>query len=480
MRTVDASGSGGWPIRCFAKPDFNINAHHGGCASLVLISTSYGGKGEETNVEAFLLSSGFDCNHKKQKSIFRAHEGHFSAENVLIEDEKGNLVCDCNFGTNHVRLLTNDCHFGNLRNGVYIEGSSDGNPTVLPLNVNGNWNKDAGNGSGLTMVICSGAEGETTLSAVYMIKSGFKDNKFMSKLFAGEDKFQFSLQGENLAISGPTGSRYSLFHNRNNLTETPESHHAYVSQTQSADGKLPTVLIEQVQGHAGMIVLCSNSNGVEDSTAASMYFIALSDGKITNAKELAGLYGRDYKQTDLWTFEVKQGKLEVKGPDGPCRYGLMSNIPATKTELLSSIKQGSCIATGESTRTSGKVKISSEGVTGDVDKFSDIHIMWNHKVVKEISGKQLKKEDGIYKFTHAWSESETVTGLHLVRVFAVRKHVKSMYKFYPLLQRIKLCNKSTQCIRTSPALIGIQTCAVNSPHHLAGGFILCQLSNTKY
>ncbi|XP_053394800.1 uncharacterized protein LOC123525710 isoform X2 [Mercenaria mercenaria] len=453
VKTVDGTGSGGWPVRCFAKLDFNINGYHGGCAGLLLISTSYGGKGEETNVEAMLLRSGFDCNHRQHKSVFRAHEGHFSAENYLVEDEQGTLIGDCNFGTNHLRLLTNDSCYGNLRNGMFTKGNDDGNPTVLPLNVNGNWNAEAGNGSGLTMVLCSGAEGSEAPAAVYMIKSGFKDNKFMSKLFAGEDKFQFSLEGENLAVTGPKGSRYGLFHNRNNLSEAAEESHVFVAQTQTIDGKVSTVLLEKVQGHAAMIILCSNSNGMEDSTVASMYFITLTDGKLTTAKELAGAHGKSYKNSDLWTFEIKKGRLEVIGPDGPCKYGLMSNIHTTKRELLLSVKQGSCIATGEDTKMIGKVKVTKAGVTGEVNKFLDIHIMWNHKVITEIPGTKLKKEDGIYKFKYDWSENETVIGHHMVRVFASRKHLKTGEDVY-----IELTGSPHQLIFQKPGVVYALNC----------------------
>lgn len=425
--TVDGSASAKWPIRCLAKLDYNVNAYHGGCAGLLLISTHFGGKGEESNVEAFLISGGFDCNHFKHKSVFRAKEGHFGAENYLVTDEKGTLVDICNFGKNHLRLLTNDCRYGNLRNGTFTKGSDDESATVLPLNVNGNWKADAGTGSGLTMILCSGDDGQT---AVYMVKSGLKDNKFLATLFAGDDKFQFSLDGENLAVTGPKGSRYGLFHNRNNLTEAAEKSHVFVTQTQTVDGKLPAILIEKVEGHATLIVLCSSSNGVEDSTVSSLYYVTLADGNVTAAKELAGVFGKSYKQSDLWTFEVKKGQLEVTGPDGPCKYGLMSNIHATRQELISTVKQDSCIATGEDTQTIGNVKVTNTGVVGSVNKFADIHIMWNHKVIKVIPGKQLKKEDGIYKFKHDWSKDETVTGLHMVRVFAVRKHIKSRYFLY--------------------------------------------------
>ena len=49
-------GSGTWPVECYAPIfDVSVNAQYGGGAGLVLCSCGYGGKGPESNSEAFLL-----------------------------------------------------------------------------------------------------------------------------------------------------------------------------------------------------------------------------------------------------------------------------------------------------------------------------------------------------------------------------------------------------------------------------------------
>ncbi|KAL4237053.1 hypothetical protein ACF0H5_005437 [Mactra antiquata] len=421
IKTVDARSSSSWPIFCLTKFPFNINAHYGGCTSIMLISCAFGGKGAETNAGATLIRSGFDCNHRQEKMFYNDKEGHFDVKLYYMEDEYGNYITKNLFGTNHIRLLTNDSRYGNLRSGIFAEIGEGSSEALLHVNVNGKWNGD--HGAGLSMILCSSFDGNETMNAVYMIRSGFKDDHFRAKLVTGDDKFKFHLKDECLAVSGPSGSRFALFHNRDNLTSPGQ--HCFVAQLQSVSGEKPMAIVENVSQHASVIVLCSNSNGSEGCTVSSIYQVAISNGKMKNFTELAGLHGNSYEKSDLWTFFINNGNLEVVGPTGPCKYGVMTNMPATKKELQESIKQSFCIATGETTKTVGNVTICDDDVTGEVNKMSDIIIQWNEKVHCRIPGKDLKKVNGLYKFTYTWSEAEKKVGVHLVKIFAVRKHTQS-------------------------------------------------------
>lgn len=367
------------------------------------------------------MRSGFDCNQVQLKSIAACHEGHFGAKNYHYIDEEGTFIGDCLFGNNDLMLLTNDCRYGNLRNGVFMEIVEDGNSLSLPLNVNGN------DGSGLTLILCSSREDDTIISSIYMIRSGFKDNKFQAKLITGEDKYKFNTSTDGtLTVTGPNGSKFGMFHNRDNLTSW--SSHTFVSQTQCLDGTKNHLLLENLKGHSTLLVLCSNSNGTENSTVSSVYHVSVDGGNLVG-KEFSGSHGPIYQQSDLWKFEVVNGQLVITGPPGPCKYGILSNMKASKQELLLSSKQESCLATGEPSKTRGNVKVTLEGIAGYVNKSNEICIMMNHKVTQILSERVVERDTGtdMYTFSYKWCKEETMVGYHMIRVFAVRKHVTCKY-----------------------------------------------------
>lgn len=414
-----ATNGSKWPIRCFAKLDFNVNAHHGGCAALYVNSCAYGGKGEETTAEIFLVNFGFDCNHLSCISISKCHMGHFGPANKLRCDEEGLLIGDCLFGTNHCMLMTNDYKSTSLSHGVYAEG--DSGSVELPVNVNGA-EPDKGHGGGVTLVLCTGVDGETICNAVYMVRSGFKDNKFQQKLISGEDKFKFDVDEQGvLNVTGPGKCSYSVFYNRKLFPSTSK---ALVTLTQATDGKDSELLLENVKGHASLIVLCSNSNGTENSTVSSVYFVSIGKGQILEAKEMVGQHGPSYKQSDLWQFEIVAGQLLITGPGGPCKYAVLSNYKQGK-DVRRILGQDGCLATGEASKLHGQVKVDLAGVDGIVDKESRIAVRLNHRIVQTLKPGDLIKENETWRFYRKWSEEEKCTGIQLIRVYAVRKHVKS-------------------------------------------------------
>lgn len=386
----------------------------------MLVSDSFGGKGEETNSEAFLVRSGVDCNHLSSKSIQKDNQGHFGPENWFQTDEKGMMCVYALFGNNHACVFTNDSRYGNLRECVFVN-SIDSSSTRLPLNINGNAYGEMG--AGLTLVICSGGSAESVAHALYLVRSGFKDNNFRSKLLCGEDKFVFSEIGGILHVDGPEGAQYAVCHNRGNLEQSTS--HAYVAQKQSVNGTVPVMLCDKVPQQASFVVLCSNSCGSEDSSVACIYFVKVSNNKVIEVKEISGLHSKLYTSSDLWTFEIINNRLQVKGPEGPCKYGLMSNVPATPDELKSTLQQSSCLATGESTQTVGQVTITQDGVSGEINKSAAVEILWNHKILTVIPQNKLTKSERCYSFSYNFPTEEKVVGYHLVRVFALRSHIKS-------------------------------------------------------
>ena len=414
-----AKNNSKWPIRCYAKLNFNVNSHHGGCTGLYFNSCAYGGKGEESTAEIFLVKFGFDCNHISCKSIVKNHQGHFGSATGLLTDEEGTLIADCLFGSNDCMIMTNDGNSTSLCHGVYAEGQ-DG-ATVLPLNVNGS-DADKGHGGGATLVLCTGEDGEGVHNALYLVRSGFKENKFQSKIITGGEKFTFGVDDKGvLNVSGPGKCSYSLFYNRK-LPPNPSK--ALVSLTQSVDGKTSEMLLENVQGNATLAVLCSNSNGTEDNTVSSIYYLSLGKGQILESKEIAGLHALGYPKSDLWQFELVAGQLLVTGPAGPCKYAVLSNYKDGQG-IQGTQNQDGCLATGDKTKLGGKVKIDMSGVDGFVDKESRIEIKLNQKIVRKLKQEDLIKENGICRFYQKWTDDEKITGIGLVRVYAVRKHIKS-------------------------------------------------------
>ena len=416
-----AKNNSKWPIRCYAKLNFNVNSHHGGCAGLYFNSCAYGGKGEESTAEIFLVKFGFDCNHIACKSIVSNHQGHFGSATGLCTDEEGTLIADCLFGSNDCMLMTNDGNSTTLSHGVYAEGQ--GGTTVLPVNVNGT-DADKGHGGGAALVLCTGEDGQAIHNALYLVRSGFKDNKFQNKIITGEEKFTFGVDDKGvLNVSGPGKCSYSIFYNRK-LPPNPSK--ALVALTQSVDGKKSEMLLENVKGHASLVVLCSNSNDTEDNTVSSVYFLSTGKGQILESKEIAGLHALSYTKSDLWHFELVAGQLLVTGPAGPCRYAVLSNYKDGQ-DVHGIQNQDGCLATGEKSKLSGEVKVDMAGVDGFVDKESRIEIKLNQKIVRWLKPDELIKENGIWRFYQKWTEDEKFTGIGLVRVYAVRKHVKSKH-----------------------------------------------------
>ncbi|WAR23121.1 Y7407-like protein [Mya arenaria] len=417
IKTADGFNNSPWPYYNYVKLGYNINGGPGGSTGLAFISCSYGGEGQDTTAELILVKGGVDCNHFASKSLYKDHEGHFGPENHLCTTEDGTFVVQGLFGCNHVRMYTNDSTFCNLRDGVFVYG--DEGPTPLPLNVNGA--RGGQNGGGLTMILCSNVQDGNTNNAIYLVRSGFKDNKFTIKLFQGDDKFKFSVNGDGtLLVQGAPKSKYGMFHNRSNLILP--TNHCYVAQTQFIDGKVPEILYSNIQDHATFVVLCSSSNGTEDVSVSAVYWLTVKNGELSSVKEISGLFHKSFTSSDLWSFEVNNERLSVTGPHGPNRYGLLSNEQATPIDLSSSIHQSCCLATGESTKTKGKVKVTEYGVTGEVSKCTPIKILFNHEVACVIPDEMLQQEGKGFTFSYDWKDTEKAVGLHLVRVFALRPH----------------------------------------------------------
>ncbi|XP_071175248.1 uncharacterized protein [Mytilus edulis] len=449
IKTIYGHCSSSWPVNCYGKLDFNVNAYHGGCTALCFVSCAFSGEAEQSNVELRLIRSGFDCNHVEAKSIAKMHAGHFGANNRQMVDEDGMFIADCQFGANDIMLLTNDSRYGNLRNGSFVEMVEGEDQIALPVNVNGGKNP---RGCGLSLVLCSGKNEEKSTSALYLIRLGTSGNNFQAKVLSGEDTFKFGVKDDGqLTVSGPKGCKFAVFHNRNNLISHPG--YTYVSQIQCTEGTDGGILMENLTGHATLIILCSNSNGTEDSTASSIYHLSVNDGNIISTKEISGCHGPSYKKSDLWTFEIVAGQLLVTGPTGPCKYGVLTNIKAQTADLLRSIKQDSCLATGEQTKTLGKVQATFDNINGNINKASELCIMMNHKIVRTIPVEELEKKGDQFTFLYQWKKEEKVVGYHMIRVFAVRKHVKSGEDVY-----MELFGSPCSLTRQKPGVIYALNC----------------------
>ncbi|XP_063442021.1 uncharacterized protein LOC134722338 [Mytilus trossulus] len=447
IKTIFCSTTSEHPIHNFGKLDYNVNAYHGGRTALYFVSTT----SIYYNTELFLVRSGYDGNHVQFKllsKIIPLPDVYYNDQrNNYKVDEEGMLVADCYHDKNHIMMLTNDSNYGNLRNGVFVEMQGNKSSVEFPLNVNGGRTE---RGGGITLILCSGGKGDDSINTLYLILSETEGNKFSAKAISGEDKYEFSVNDDGiLCVSGPAGSRFGLWHNRDNMIETSTvTSHTFVSQTQCLDGNEAIQLMGNVREHAAMMILCSNSSGMEDSTVSSVYHLVIKEGILVTTNEISGCHGTNYKKSDLWNFEVVGARLLASGPAGPCRYGVLSNIMASKEELKTSCKQDFCLATGESTKTKGDIEVTLEEIKGHVNKPSEICIMVDHKIIQLIPIDELSQQNGSYAFKYTWKEDERDVGHYLVRVFAIRKHIRSDEDVY-----IELTNSPRSLIRQKPGVI---------------------------
>ena len=357
-------------------------------------------------------------------SLNQSHGGHFGAENSFVTDESGSLIPECMFGTNHIAVLSNDARYGNLGHGVMVESLSEEGATRLPVNVNGSWNGEHGAGS--TLVLCSGWESEIGearfVSAVYVIRSGSEENKLQTSLLSGDDSWTFAARDDGmLTVTGSGRYRYAVYHNRDNLIKDVGVKSRSFS-TQAVTGSAEIELVE-ISGdkHCAMLVLCSHSSGVEDATIASLYLVSFSVGNVKSVL-INHIKGSDYKTdaADLWSFEVTNQRLRIRGPDGPCRLAFLSNL---HTNDVSNFDQRGCLATGEDEPIRGAVEIDNSELRGWVSCPSAVMVTVNEHKRFRFREEELKEVGKKWAFQHKWDDCEKRPGISLVRIFAVRKHI---------------------------------------------------------
>ena len=372
---------------------------------------------------AYNFRSGYDGNHMSRVILNQSHAGHFGAENSFVTDESGSLIPECMFGTNHIAVLSNDARYGNLDHGVTVDSLPEEGATRLPVNVNGSWSGEHGAGS--TLVLCSGWESEISdarfVSAVYVIRSGWKENKLQSSLLSGDDSWTFAAEGDGtLTVTGSGRYRYAVYHNRDNLVQDVGVTSRSFS-TQSLMGSAGIELVISGDKHCAMLVLCSHSSGVEDATVASLYLVSCSIGNVKSVL-INHVKGSDYKTDakDLWSFEVTNQRLRIRGPDGPCRVAFLSNL---RTNDVSNFDQRGCLATGEDEPIRGAVAIDNNELRGWVSRPSAMLVTVNELKRFWFREQELKAVGKKWAFRHKWNDGEKTPGVSLVRIFAVRNHI---------------------------------------------------------
>ncbi|XP_069101362.1 uncharacterized protein [Argopecten irradians] len=409
---IYGSNNSKWPIRNYVKLDYPVNAYHGGRAALLLCSNSYGGKGPDTTAEILLVRSGFDCHHFGSSSIINGNTGHFGCQNYFMTNEDGLLLGNLMFGSNKVMVLSNDCQYGDLSNGVHIgqPKAGDGHYSLYTVC----------NSTVCMLALCSCPEG----NAAYMVRTGFKDNFVQAKLIHGDDKWKFDANSEGEVVSdGPDKSFFSVYVNKPDMVTADSScKKSRVVFTQATDGQEPTVVLDN-QEPGVLIVLCSNSVGTENDTAAAVYMVTTSSNSEVSTKLLTSNASSAYSSSDLWVFESVNGKcISVKGPPGPCRYTMLSNL---EQKGETTINQTICLGSGEPACVRGVVEITDKVAKGILDKPSKILIKINHAVVASFMPGQLQQIKDGYAFCREWKQGEITNGTSLVRVFASKKHVTS-------------------------------------------------------
>ncbi|KAJ8300007.1 hypothetical protein KUTeg_021526, partial [Tegillarca granosa] len=449
---------GKWPIRNYAQTNFSVNAQHGGCAMLMLCSCGYGGKGEETTAEIVFFRSGFDCNHFESASIIKNHKGHFGCQNSFVVDEDGQLLGDLMFGTNDIMLMSNDSLYGTIGHGLYIEGPRDPDESQnLPIDINA---------SGNCLVLCTGAEANVdspkAIFGAYMIRTGFKDNHLQACSFFGEDKWKFeATENGILMVKGCGRSHYTLFHNRKEKIQKGEMGKPYVLQTQATEGSQRTLILSKIPEYGQLLLLCSNSKGTENATAAAMYMVTITTDEEIEMKEIKSLKGDLYETADLWKVEKENGKLFIIGPPGSCKYAVISNICAEGTAKFC---QDLCLATGEPRPVQGIVDINLERVIGVVDKPSKISIRVDHRRIVNFHQDDLKRLDEGWGFCRKWKEGEIIVGLHTIQVHMIRDHVTTGKE-----QFIHMTGSPAQIIKQKTGVIYALNCGLGSAYTAING-----------
>ena len=423
-----SKGNSKWPIRCFVPIGLNVNSSYGGCAGLLLMSNMYNKNGGDCTMEMGFLWTGFDSNHYGVISITSNYGGHFHPEYRFATNEEGDLLPNLMFGTNHVTLLTNDARNGHLGFGVAVESESES--FVLPLYANGN--HSGGQGGGSTLIMCSASDNDTTHSAIYGITCGPNDAFVKANLITGDDLWKIGAKEEiYVGVDGPKNSRYGIYHNRTNLPSEDEVQgqtQGKVIMTQCLDGNEAKPLLSEIPQHAVAFVLCSNSCGAENNTASALYAVTLSrkEGGEAEVKAafIKGAAGPLYSSADVWSFEVNNTLLVVKGPAGPCKYALFSNLAEDEPEPKNRCSQDFCLATGEPEPVQGVCRIEEKMVTGWVSKPCRISVTINEETAVLYSANQLVEQQGKWAFCREWTEKERTNGLKLIRVHALMEKVQ--------------------------------------------------------
>ena len=215
------------------------------------------------------------------------------------------FIGDLMFGNNNVMLLSNDSRNGRLGNGIFVSDTVGNGTTSLCVNVN------SGDGSGTCLVLCSGLLDGKPIGAAYMVRTGFKDNFIKEVHICGENKWQFSVgEGGILHAKGPSKSSYSVYHNREEIVIKEEgTKKSDVLMTQASNGEDQVTIVEKIPEHGMFFVLCSNSKGTEDRTAAALYAVMVDEGGKISAKHVSGNHGSDYRSSDLWKISAEGAML---------------------------------------------------------------------------------------------------------------------------------------------------------------------------
>ena len=83
----------------------------------------------------------------------------------------------------------------------------------------------------------------------------------------------------------------------------------------------------------------------------------------------------------------------VEGPEGPCRYAVLSNYGSKIVESIST-QLNTCLATGDPDALQGVVKATKNDVTGWITKRCDVIVTLNEHDHMIIRGNDLQQVSG--------------------------------------------------------------------------------------
>ncbi len=421
---MEGTASSVFPVPALTKTDFNVNAGYGGGTALVMLTVvNYA----TFTTELCLIRCGLDGNQYEYISLDKGGEHSMYNYNRIHTDQDGYLSPCVRFGCSRATAISNVAqmgHCGCIR--VYAGPKNSGSATV-----NTNILISPGTYGKALLVLCSapGENGTQTFNS-YLVSIGKEPKQMVSKTIASkscDDLWSFACPEESLEITGPAQSQYGIWNCGGNNNNTPPENAGKVCHIQHFNGSERLVLLRDLSkynGHA-LLIMCSCSTGMADMTSSGLYLVMIQKWGVKSSF-VAGSSNTG-KSDNGWIISADNNQLVVIGPDAPCRYGFISNIPEDNPDPVKRFSSPSSLATGLAVEYRGEVFFRGSTIYGWVSEVSQVKIMINGLTIELVeAGQLLEQPDGRFGFQRELTSEDTSPGLKLVQVFGMTSNISKL------------------------------------------------------